>query len=305
MIEFPFISKLLGLINVEINVSKLWDGLKTATKYLNEKIVEPYHKDLLKKHFVFKDCLKLKPGSEHPEYIKTKRVHPDNIEAAAGIIELFDKLHCEYVSDLISDHEEGHYYSFGATTSTQDALIMLGELKNGQIYNPLGQMPFKTKYIFSSKNAKFGTSLRFCGGEIIERNVAAICDKKTGKVVFTPQNNSKGWLRNDYLLITKLPNIFGDEKIFDKDFKFLSFAGITGVGTKAAALALANYQIIQKIDRKVKEADAFQIVLEIDQINHDDLKNISTPLHVKELDSYPISLDKNEILAWKSLFIKC
>lgn len=86
---------------------------------------------------------------------------------------------------------------------------------------------------------------------------------------FIPELND-GWLRTDYLLITRLRNFLTPDG-FARGHTVVSIAGTHGVGTRALSLLLNDNTLLREIGSVTRERDcpSFQALFRISDISHD------------------------------------
>lgn len=254
------------------------------------------HNSLFRTYFPIDAEVVFRPGAEHSRH--PNQVHPDNQEAARRLLDLFDQNGCDLVGTVQYNgkHSPDHRCSLGSPTSTAEAYSLMGRRLGNCIATPAGEPPFSLKYVFGLPGER--TARRYVGGELDNRPLTTLFDD-SGKQPVQAQRGGKGWLTKDYLLVTRVPNLFVQENARGSwDYDYLSIAGITGVGTKAGASVFADKHMLAKIDRRLHGARYYQALLGV-EVQHDELARSSEPSQELELlDAVPVELDDERIRGW-------
>jgi hypothetical protein len=89
-----------------------------------------------------------------------------------------------------------------------------------------------------------------------------------------------GWLDEDYLVITRVPNFVSD-RARQAGRAILSIAGLHGIATRSIGLALADEAIVQDLLDLVSRHPWFQVVIKVTAISHGDTNTGSLPTRVE------------------------
>lgn len=109
------------------------------------------------------------------------------------------------------------------------------------------------------------TIKRYLAGEEVNSGNSSI--EVDGRIIEPPQTNFDGWLKTDYLLITRMPNILS-KKAFVNGSEVMIVGGVHGVGTESVKLLLESENLLNSISRQIGNAHYYQILLPITDINH-------------------------------------
>ncbi len=74
-------------------------------------------------------------------------------------------------------------------------------------------------------------------------------------------------LISDFLLISRLPNVF-DRESYIKDEAIFLFGGAHGVGTKATDLILRDTSLLSKLTKRAGKTMYWQALFQIDGVDH-------------------------------------
>lgn len=122
---------------------------------------------------------------------------------------------------------------------------------------------------------------------------------------YYPTLRHDGFLTTDYLLLTKIPNLFGDPTQGTERF-FVNYAGAHGVAQRAAGIALSDQSLIRRVveelkidvDRVATWPNAFQVMLRVGDIKHD-RRRISKPADVRLVCATRIDESSEWWMAWR------
>ena len=79
-----------------------------------------------------------------------------------------------------------------------------------------------------------------------------------------------GWLDEDYLIITRVPNFVSD-RARQAGRAILSIAGLHGIATRSIGLVLANEALVEELVDFVSRNPWFQAVVKVTSISHEDV----------------------------------
>jgi excisionase family DNA binding protein len=95
-----------------------------------------------------------------------------------------------------------------------------------------------------------------------------------------PKLDRNGWLRSDYLLVTRMPNIL-NRNAFINGSEVLIVGGAHGVGTEAIDLLTSNINLLEQIMEQLGEASYYQILVPVIEIEHGILDGIRHSIPIK------------------------
>jgi hypothetical protein len=122
---------------------------------------------------------------------------------------------------------------------------------------------------------------------------------------FFPDLGCDDFLKTDYLLMTKIPNVLVDEDRGSGHF-LVSIGGAHGTGTRAIECVLSNASVLRRIvtelhidtDNPATWPDAYQVLLRAGSIKHDQQRG-SFPCDVTYIDSRRISQSSDWWNSWR------
>lgn len=246
------------------------------TKFLtpDESEDHEYHIGLIKSVFGdFKSNFKLTPGTGH--YLLNGRMHPDDVSAAKTLekIGLSGIDNIEYINGFFSPEDfQGNFISLGSPNSNFLTRSVLGYKYINEKVPELGlekkdlffDLPFE--YILDSEYllSQGATYKRKIKNKILVGTNWAIRDNING-VVIVPETLKDGRLKNDYLLITVLPNYLSKNENISMN-KIIIFGGAHGTGTMAIELLFRDKEKLEIIKNRTKRIDYFQVLIKIKSV---------------------------------------
>lgn len=106
-------------------------------------------------------------------------------------------------------------------------------------------------------------------GATTRPNWPVIDNTGMGARVFYPKLDRDGFSKNDWLLVTRIPNIASRDAL-QSGRSLVSIAGSHGTATRAVGILLRDRRALREIGRTVPEnADGFQALIEVSDIVHD------------------------------------
>jgi hypothetical protein len=93
---------------------------------------------------------------------------------------------------------------------------------------------------------------------------------ETDQAIYIPELGEDGWLRTDYMLITRLRNFLTADG-FAQGHSIVSIGGTHGTGTRGLELLLGDDAILRAIGEVTRDRDcpSFQVLLRVSHIDHD------------------------------------
>jgi hypothetical protein len=255
------------------------------------------HRKLLRDVFAVRDTLYLRPGATHPQF--PREVHPDNLDAANHVrLLLVDRAKEVHVVDEI-ELTAGNQMIFGSPRSTGELTRLLGLIGDRHADPLRNKLPFQLKYTFGGWKSSTGSARRYIGRKEFNMPLGAVYQIATGKpIVFDrPRPEDDEWLSCDAILVTRIPNLL-DEASYIVGDDIVSVAGVTGVGTKVAGHLLSRRDLLEDIAGKTRGARAFQALIRVDRVIHDDGQSQPDPSSIRVEDVVPIEVDEKSAARW-------
>lgn len=237
-------------------------------------------------------------GQSHEEHLG--KIHPDD-ETASGCIRGFFDL-TEKRGDLSVD-PDNNLYCLGSPKSNllSRSLMEYFEYPDGTMLRsskPL--LEHKVSYTFHPKDPQNPVAKRWIGNELCTRALYSFNVKtEEGIRTFKTRADKKGWLENDFLIISRLPNLRNIRTI-EEDKEIIVFGGLHGIGTKAIELLFNDPNLLELLKEARNKNAYYQSVFEVTKIAHVDDRKASSPLAIVHRHTLPIVADKNKL---KSSFI--
>lgn len=235
----------------------------------------------------------------HILYQGQSTIHPDNrralIAAAgdeffgaerSGLLEVHDSVRAGLSDSLVL---------IGGPTSEGVSRIVFGYVPDapGGDSLSLGNAPVDLPYrqvLSYNEVSELAAAHRYVEGRgaVARRNWRIETDHEA----FIPELGESGWLRTDYLLITRLRNFLTSDG-YAQGHSIVSVAGTHGVATQALGMVLKDNSILRAVSESVGEraCPSFQFLVRIVEIDHDPRLG-SRPRKI-ELVGRPILLDDN------------
>lgn len=152
-------------------------------------------------------------------------------------------------------------------------------------------------YLLDQDEVGYGDVLakRFIAGE--EREMPNWTLRIGEEVLPPPKLGHDRWLRTDYLLITRMPNLLSRRAFFSGS-EVLVVGGTHGTGTEAIELLLHDIELLSDIALKRKGAAYFQAMLPVSEISHDlDGDWMHTkPISLGDPIVFPVTVDVERIV---------
>lgn len=214
------------------------------------------------------------PGQSHPHPRYRGDFHPDD----EFVADVFDEL----VRDVVEDRVK---YNTDEIPQTLEGISLIS---GSPVSNATSRYLFEFDYVdpsdkmaglTRSSSPIFETDFEFLlekdalsklgiSDRIGTRGITgnwSIVNKKTGDIFASTIQN--GRLTSDYLLVTRLPNVF-DKQSYEKNEALYVLAGAHGVGTKAVDLLLRDEPLLRKLDQRVGGTMYWQALFQIDGVDH-------------------------------------
>ena len=234
------------------------------------------------------------PGAAHPEHPGV--AHPDNREALGELWALFDRVDLREHAFTERPTARRHFWALGSSTSTAEVSQVFGTVVEGAYSGWETPPPVALKWVFG-RTSRHGR--RYIEGKEVLRALTGLFEARTATLILDPVLDGE-WLCTDYVLITRMPNVF-TLGAFRDGLSFLSIAGLTGVGTKAIALALRQDHVARELASLAGPSGAYQALLQVGGVSHDGAKATSKAMEAGEirfLEGETIDVDEERIRAW-------
>jgi len=227
-----------------------------------------------------KESVVYRSDNVHSMYAGTLRIHPDNRRAllaatgddylAAETAGLLD------VQDTVSADLGQHLVLVGSPTSEGISRLLFGyttERDSGDglvLQSAPVDLPYR--FVLSHEQVpERAVARRYIegSGQVDRPNWRIETDGQT----HIPEVDNDGWLRTDYLLVTRLRNFLTAEG-FAQGHSVTSIAGTHGVGTHALGLLLRDNAALRSIAETTRghPSPSFQALLRVIEIDHDERK---------------------------------
>jgi hypothetical protein len=238
-------------------------------------------------------------------------LHPDNEAALLSVgADLLDQAAVERDS-LAVDATESSLLLFGSPISDGLSRLVFGysQLPDGEGLS-LDQPQFELRYVWDLNPEQVGEGAvrRFVYGKgWVERPPWQIRDLRENiSPRLVPETDADGLLREDYLLVTRIPNFLSSEAELKGQF-LVSFGGAHGTGTRAVSLLFTNRKLMARVAQELRQRTAtsthriggipraYQLLFRVSNIKHG--PNGSIPGGLELVDAVILPDDAG---AWKS-----
>jgi hypothetical protein len=213
----------------------------------------------------------------HPLYGQPATIHPDNrralLAAAGEDYVLADSLGTVELQTRVGAQLDDNLVLIGSPTSEGISRLVFGYTLAPEVGDSLildaapVDLPYRMlldlEHVPGTAIARRYVENR---GVTIRPNWRIESDVGT----FIPELDDDGWLRTDYLLITRLRNFLTPDG-FARGHTVVSIAGTHGVGTRALGLLLNDNMLLREIGSVTRERDcpSFQALFRVSDISHD------------------------------------
>jgi hypothetical protein len=300
-IEDPAGDLRLRLANLEFTVptrvlGTIWAGLtypiQRVGRWAGDFREDFHHADLIGSLMGLEGRLVVVVGAEHPEQ---SGPHPDNVDANAGLLRVFKKSSFWFRAEMVPDAVAANRIVLGSPTSTREVGRFLGITDSAGQLRP-GVAPITVQYAFGQRSNV--TAKRFVGGVLVDRRLTTIYDVTSRRPMQLRGLRPGDWLPTDYLLLTCLPNLL-DRRAFRAGYRYVSLAGLTGVGTKASAVLVNDTETLQAIRRAIGSSRYFQVLLRVAVQHQDDSfgspESAPVPGSLEIVDATQLEVDEDRI----------
>ena len=223
-----------------------------------------------------RDSVVYRSDNVHPLYAGQPSIHPDNwqaLMAAAGD----DYLSAEHagileVQDIVSAGLDDNLVLFGSPISEGISRLMFGYTPQPGtsesliLRAPPVDLPYRLVLNYDEVPEQ-ALARRYVKGKgaVTRRNWRIETDRAT----YIPELGDDGWLRTDYLLVTRVRNFLTADG-FAQGHSILSIGGTHGTGTRGLELLLRDKSILQLMGEATRDRDcpSFQVLLRVSHIDH-------------------------------------
>jgi len=224
------------------------------------------------------DTVQIIPGTHH--YGFADREHPDDLQTAHSVTSLFTSLlkptYQRPVPGLFpADDLDGTLILLGGATSNAVTRLVLEYKRIDDVTGGFERVPEPVINLMCVPQADPNHAMLRITPEEEEPNWALV-DGATGDV-FRSEIDENGRPVTDHLTVIVLPN-FLTEKSFKRGAKLVIFAGMHGVGTKASALLLQDYELLDLLQRSAIGAPAWRAIIKVNKIKHSSAKERPEPV---------------------------
>lgn len=232
--------------------------------------------------FPMESSIQLIPGSNHPLLIADN----PSIETMDPLVHSLSYLKLIHPKaegvpiprpDLIN--EKCHLVCFGCPITNPYTKSLLGYHGSGMRIERSSK-PILHYSLLQDEQRIFEISRRYKAGKIHEVPNWQIQSEYGAKRRFRPDLDEEGFLKSDYLLITKLRNPY-DEKMF-----VVIVEGVHGTGTMAFKQVMDDHVLQNYASRQIQQIDCeFQSIFYVSGIKHDHIEGITTFNKVEHVDT--------------------
>lgn len=257
-------------------VGSLWNRLKHITGYptYDQELIEELFGDL--RDYVAYAGGKLEAFGG---------VHPDNIAAAEQVSTIWPLRTLKKQGDLeicgedaISFVEAENLVLAGGPMSNDLTREQFEYVGGAESLTHAAKFVRLDYHIFCNRTEcrKYPTK-RFLGRKLYVAPGYFLQGPGTKK--FVPEKTSEGFLKEDYLTISRVPNVIGLRAPVDPRLRgrnVLSFQGVHGTAIRALRLLFTDNQLLRELITAVPKSRYFQAVLRV-PIKHDAIGSVSKP----------------------------
>lgn len=242
------------------------------------------------------------PGSSHLAARQLGLIHPDNAECISRLTNVLSPIFSDaqvVTTPFFDGSLDGAFVCAGGALSNSLTRIALQYVFVGD--DPaegvrISDTPFDLKYELvqdvSFARKEFGQATRSTAGGILTVPNWAIIDRKSGRA-FTPRTDGTGLLLDDYLLVTRVPNITA--KNIGTHSSITIFSGCHGVGTRSAHLVFEPELLRQTVSKISSEY--WQALFHI-ECQSDESSGRLIPIQAQLVDVAPANLGLPNIQKW-------
>ena len=229
-------------------------------------------------------------GGEHPDLQKPiPKLHPDNENLTREILNLIEKREVEikdtiFNLDLNSVEVKHNILSIGSAKSTLTTRLLEGYTGDAK-YLTRNRLPHLRWELLVNERKLFSKSKRYLEGKewIRDNHILIDNEKKNNHNMEEPTLESDGWLKRDFLLISKLPNIISSRASHNGSYGIV-VEGSHGTGTRALTLLINNEEMLSDLKNKVNDNRHWQALYRV-EVTHDHHKKTSYPSGIKPAGS--------------------
>lgn len=206
--------------------------------------------------------------------------HPDDLAALTALagtkIAAADRRHFTLVDDELNADLEQSWVLIGSPESESLSRLLFGyRVRDDGLGMLMLESPVSLTYRWledASEIVSFSRRALPYGATSTRPNWPLLKRTPSGVARLTPRLTRDGWLENDYLVITRIPN-FLTQRALDEGRAIVSIAGTHGIGTRSIELLLTNTAVLGELLERLNGADTdFQIVIEASSIVHDRIR---------------------------------
>lgn len=233
-------------------------------------------------------------GGEHPDLQKPfPRLHPDNIQAVIQMLSLLESKEVEIEDRIFEIHCNSFEFkhniiSIGSAKSTLTTRLLEGYKGSDARYLTTDpSLRLRWQFLVDERRL-FGLSKRYLEGKQWVRPNHELIDNESYNN-YAPILDFDGWLKEDLMLISKLPNSITLDATYMGSSYGIIIEGSHGIGTRGIELLVNNNDILMDLRNKVNENKYWQALYKIG-VEHDDITRTSYPCSIKPISSDYISI---------------
>ncbi|GAA3912547.1 hypothetical protein [Actinoplanes auranticolor] len=251
-----------------------------------------------------RDAVLYRHDNVHLLYSGTPTMHPDNqhalVAAAGGDYWTARERGTLDVVPHVDARLDDNLVLIGSPTSEGISRIAFGytceELGNDSLVQANSPVDLPYRMVLNYSDVPEGALARRYvpgRGEVARRNWRIITETE----MFVPETGTGGWLRTDYLLVTRLRNFLTAEGLA-QGHSLLSLSGTHGTGTRAVELLMRDRRILRELAALTEGRSfaSFQALFKVSDIEHDPVRG-SRARHIELVGSAVIG---DEPMRWQT-----
>ena len=234
-------------------------------------------------------------GGEHPDLQKPfPRLHPDNIEAVLQMLSLLETEEVDVKNGIFEIHsnsfELGHnIVSIGSAKSTLTTRLLEGYRGSDARYLTRDRsVHLRWEFLVDERKLSAISKRYLEGKEWIRPNHELIDNESKDYNNNAPILDFNGWLKEDFMLVSKLPNNITADAIHIGSYGII-IEGSHGIGTRGLELLVNNKDMLIDLRNKINDNRYWQALYKV-KVEHDDVTRTSYPHSIKPISCNYISL---------------
>jgi hypothetical protein len=226
-------------------------------------------------------------GGEHPDLQRpVPRLHPDNEKLSREILNFIERREVE-IKDTIFDLDPNsvelkyNILSIGSAKSTLTTRMLEGYTGDDAKYLTRNPSLYLRWELLVDERKLFRKSKRYLQNKkwVRPNHIFLDNEKRSGQNMIAPLLHSDSWLKEDFLLISKLPNHITSHALQRGSYGII-VEGSHGTGTRALGLLVNNIELLSDLKNRIRDNTNWQAFYRI-VVKHDHYRMISYPCKIK------------------------